>query len=686
MTDTDERFQWFARDFQQGVISEAEADPEGILREEVFTQHMMELLEEFRELDDATVCHYQKKGMKVNGYGISHDDQTLDLVVAQCEWRTPPPRIPRSAIQQAAKLARGFLHECLGGYHKKMEEASPAFDLASRIFALKDELTRVRVFIVTDGVAPGDPLPEEEVGDIAVSHHVWDMERVYRCMTSGGRREVITIDFEQFGGPIPCLHADDGKGIYTSYVAIVPGETLAAIYEKWGTRMLEKNVRSFLQARGKINQGIRNTVLSEPNMFLTYNNGISVTAEAVELRSPIDGGEAIVKARDFQIVNGGQTTASLFHAKRKDRADLSGIRVQMKLTIVHQAENMEMIVPQISRYANTQNKVSMADFAANDPFHREVEEFSRTVWAPDPAGGKQLTHWFYERARGQYLDDKSRAGTAARERAFEAINPRGQVFTKTDVAKFENTWGQLPHIVSRGAQKNFAEFSIALRERGGFKVDQAYFQDLVAKAVMFKQAEKVVGALKFGGYRANIVTYTLSLISHISGQRIGLEGVWDRQDISQALRAEIERLAPKIHEHITSPPGGQNVTEWCKKEECWTALLERGHELSPEVGRELVALGPGVGGTARSLRGIQGNDPEDVVNIEKVKAIPASMLLEMSNWAKATKNLEGWQRGILYSVGKLLQRGKEPSRKQAKQVLVAYGQGIRKGFKPKVGL
>ncbi len=681
MNAPDDHFTLFAEDFRMKVIAEAESDPDGAFTEEVFTENVIDYLEEFGELDDASVCSYKKKGMKVNGYGISEDERILDLIVAHLEWRTPPPNVPRTTIDQAATSAKNFLQACFTGLHRKMEEANPAFDLASRLFDLKDELDRVRIFTITDGIASGEPIPEEFAGNIAISYHLWDMDRIYRCLTSGTSREEIVIDFEQLGGPLRCLKTEDGADLCTSYLAIVPGETLGSIYEKWGTRILEKNVRSFLQARGKINQGIRTSILEEPDMFLTYNNGISATASGIDARYIGTGNLAIFSVADFQIVNGGQTTASLFHAKRKDRADLSRIQVQMKLTVVNNANEIERIVPLISRYANTQNKINLADFAANDPFHREVEALSRTVWAPDPAGGKLLTRWFYERARGQYLDEKSRAGTPSRQRAFEGIHPRNQVFTKTDLAKYENTWNQLPYIVSRGAQKNFAEFSISLRSSQALRVDQRYFERLVAKAIIFKQAEKIVGAQQFGGYRANIVTYVISLISHLSGQRIDLQKIWEDQRISPALANDIQRLSYDVHNHITAPPDRQNITEWCKKEGCWTSLLDSHLAITPDLKLELLPVGQSFPGQYPDHGETSDGNLSDMAEVTEVKAIPASIWLEMSKWAKVTNNLEQWQRGILYSVGKRLQRGREPSWKQAKQAMVAYNLALKKGFR-----
>lgn len=668
--------QKFAEDFQQTIISEAEADQNGLFREEVFTQHVLDLLQDIGELDDATTCQYQKRGMKVNAFSFGEDGQSLNLVVTHCAWDIPPSSISNTILIQIARRGKGFLNQCMSGQHLDMEEADPAFELARRIHREKGEIGRVRIFILTDSLVKDAVIPEENEAGIAITYHVWDIERVFRCISSGSRREPIEIDFSLYGGPITCLTIENDSGIYISYLTIVPGNTLASIYGRWGTRLLEKNVRSFLQLRGNVNKGIHDTILNEPHMFLTYNNGISVTADSVTLMRLENGQLAILKAKDFQIVNGGQTTASLYHSHRKDNADLSQINVQMKLTVLKQPEMADSIISRISQCANTQNKVNIADFSANHPFHREIEELSRTIWAPDPSGGKRLTHWFYERARGQYYDEKGRAGTPAQIRAFEMINPRNQVFTKTDLAKYENTWNQLPYQVSKGAQKNFAEFMASLNQ--DLKVDEAFFQDLIAKAIIFRQTEKIVSAQNFGGYRANIVTYTIAMIAYHSELRLDISRIWAQQGLTPALKADIERLCRDIHQHMIHAPGGQNVTEWCKKEDCWSTLIEKNLKLSPELKKELISLQLDKesqnGSTSRKKQ-------QDQKVLEKVKRISHEIWLEMSHWANVTNTLEGWQRGILYSVGDTLRKKRTPSIRQAWQALRAYEEAVRKGFK-----
>ncbi len=576
MSNDDLELARFAENLHQEVIIDAEGNQTeedgGSFREEVFTRLMIEYLTEAGELEDGHVCYHAARGIKVNGYNLQAEEGRLDLFVSIYTQNPLPTTIRKDAVEGAFKQLVNFLSKVYKGYHQSIEEASPTFDMAQLIHSQRSQLSHVRLFLFTDGLTTLQTKKNQEVNGVNYSYNIWDLRRTYRCVTSGQKREAIEINFQtQYDSVISCLAMPESQADYRAYVAIIPGEILCKIYAEYGSRLLERNVRSFLQAKGNVNKGIRQTILREPHRFLAYNNGISATAEVVKLVDLPNGGQGIAEIRDLQIVNGGQTTASLYQAVRKDKADISGIYVQTKLTVVDR-DRMDEIVPLISRYANNQNKVNEADFSANDPFHIRVEELSRTIWAPTVDGTQRQTRWFYERARGQYADAKNRESTPAKQKAFTLTHPNAQKFTKTDLAKFEHTWDQLPHIVSLGAQKNFAKFTVGLTEKSRPEPDETYFTHLIAKAILFKSAEKIVQSEKFGGYRANIVTYTLAYLSYKTQQDVDLDKIWKQQSLTPSLQQAIQMISREVHQVITNPPDGRNVTEWCKKESCWKAV------------------------------------------------------------------------------------------------------------------
>ena len=667
----------FYQDFREEVLMSADMDTNGWTTEDFLTNILLEYMEEAGEVTDPIMCPFRSHGLQLNAYAIAEDYSSLDIFVSIYSDNDNPRSVSQTEIDAAIKRGIQLYQKAINDLYTSFEKDNDAYEFAITVNKQKENIKNVHVYALTNGIVKPIPFKNITVGGAEISFAIWDIDRLYRCVMSGKMRETIEIDFEEkFGQTIPCIE-NNTSDKYSVYLAIVSGEMLASLYDEYRDRLLEKNVRSFLQVKGAVNKGIRVTLRDEPDMFLGYNNGISVTAENVEIVRDENGKPSIKRIRDMQIVNGGQTTASIFnaHKDKKIAADLSKVLVQMKLSVISAQDDMDEIVPRISAFANTQNKVQMADFSANDPYHRKIEELSRTIWAPAQGGMKPM-NWFYERARGQYADMLSRETTTLRRKQFKETHP---LFTKTDLAKYENTWDQLPNYVSEGAQKNFRRFTVRLSERNASLPDEKYYQNLIAKAILFRSTEKLVQQQQFGGYRANIVTYTLSLLSFKTAQRIDLERIWKEQGLTSALEKEIIQISRFVHAEIINPPAGANIGEWCKKEKCWDSIREHGYSLSEEFERELVSAGY-VSSKTVATSSIDSLTEEENKLIDETAEVSAEKWFALSRWAKETNNFQPWQRSLLFSVGSLAGRGRKPSIKQARHALKTLKEAESKGF------
>jgi hypothetical protein len=659
-----EELQAFAENVQQEVIARADAAEDGAMRAEAFAEIAFEYLHEAGEIEDGIACAFEGRGMRCSGYFVSEDNDRLDLFLVLPRLDAAASTVPKADVDQGFKRLRAFLDRSIEGLHQARESALAGYDMARSIWEAREELCSIRLFVITDGLATIDRIENEMLGGIEVSSHLWDLRRLYRTVSSGAVRQPIRIDFAELnGGPIRCVASTPEGAGYRCLLGIISGAVLVKMYQQFGPRLLERNVRSFLQLKGKVNQGIRSTIIEEPQMFLAFNNGLSVTASGLEVEDHGDGTADLISAEDFQIVNGGQTTGSIFRAARKDKAATERLSVPVKITEILSDGDVEEIAPRISQSANNQNKVNMADFSSNHPFHRKLEELSRSVWAPPQEGLQRQTRWFFERARGQYNDALAQNRTPAERKAWEAIHPRRQLVTKTDLAKFEDTWSQLPHVVSRGAQKCYLDFMDRLETRGSFVPDEAWFRRSIARAILFKETERIVSRQKFGGYRANIVTYTLAWLSHRTAKRVDLDVIWAAQGLPVPLAEFIGRISARTHDHVTQPPGGQNITEWCKKEKCWESFRELDVELPAAVDAELITR------DARAKSGEHTLDEQasvdETATISRVAAVPSDTWFNLSVWAKDTQSLQPWQRSLAFSLGRLAGAGRSPSRKQA---------------------
>lgn len=675
----------FYSEFMEQIALAKDSSSYGWTDEDFFTSVFLEYMEDLGEVEDPVICPYRDRGLQLNAWVLSEDMEALQIYVSCYNDTEALTGMGRTEIDAALKRAVQLFRRCVDAKEKLYQSFSrdnSTYEFAATLNQNRDKIKRLQVIALTNGTLHQIQIKGIELAGVDIQFATWDMDRLYRCMISGKMRETIEIDLEKsFGQAIPSIESNPCDE-YQVYLAILSGDILADLYDQFGARLLERNVRSFLQAKGGVNKGIRDTLRTEPQMFLAYNNGISATAESVEIVRDENGRPSIKKIRDLQIVNGGQTTASVFTAKkdRRNPTDLSKVFVQMKLSVIRSAEDMDVIVPNISLYANTQNKVQMADFSANDPFHRKLEELSRTIWAAGAADGPPL-QWFYERSRGQYTDMLSRESTPKRKKDFKDTHP---LFTKTDLAKYEQTWEQFPYEVSEGAQKNFKKFTVALKNRGNFVPDELYYRRLIAKAILFRQTEKIVAQQKYGGYRANIVTYTIAFLSFRSAQKLDLESIWKAQRLSGALSEEIVSVAAVVSQLIMNPPDGQNITEWCKKPACWERIKNYRYEISPALNSEMIELGAGTTfvGAAISPTGINAATEDETALVDKVAAISARTWFALSNWAKETNNFDSWQRSICFSVGRVIASHRRPSVKQARQAYKVYEEAARKGFRP----
>lgn len=658
--------QQYAVNILQDVIARADAAEDGALRAESFAELMFEHLVDAGEIDDGIGCPVDGRGIRCSGYFLSEDNDRLDLFLVIPQLDGTASTVPKSDVEAAFRRLGTYLEKALTGLHKQREEALSGYDMSRAIWEARDELSHVRLFVITDGLVTIDQIESRMLGSIEVSSHLWDLRRLHRAVSSGASREPIHVDFARLGGSLRSVVASPADSGYRCLLTIMPGNLLVEMYRQHGPRLLERNVRSFLQLKGKVNQGIRKTIIDEPQMFLAFNNGLSVTATGLRIDDNGDGTADLVAADDFQIVNGGQTTGSIFRAWRKDKVDAARLQVPVKITEILSDGDIEEIAPRISQSANNQNKVNMADFSSNHPFHRRMQQLSISIWAP-PAGGMQRqSRWFYERARGQYHDALAENRTEAERRKWELIHPRNQLITKTDLAKYEHSWSQLPHIVSRGGQKCYLDFMDALDQRGSFEPDEGYFQRAIARAILFKQSERIVSRQKFGGYRANIVTYLIAWLSHHTAKRIDLDAIWAAQELPQPLAAFIEVLSVHAHAHVTTPQGGQNVTEWCKKDTCWERFRDSRIEIPADVEAGLLSREKARTSGSASVLEEQTSGVESEL-VARVALVSSQTWFDLAAWAKDTQTLQAWQRSLSFSLGRLAGSGKKPSRKQALQ-------------------
>jgi len=566
----------FHQDFIQSILSDA--DNRGLMKAKSFFENVCEELITTADLtNNYTEAEYTKKGIDVYGYDYDEERKILSLLSHEFFQEDNIITLTRNKLETKFKRLKTFYSKAIDGLYQNMEEAYESYSMAYNIYRWheKKEIEKIRLIILTDGKVTRTlkELPSEILNGVEVEFRVIDIEylhKVYLSENSGGDFEVnITL---------PCLKIDTVTNEYQSYLSYLSGNDLVEIYEQFGQKLFEQNVRTFLQFRGNVNKGLRNTIEYKPEMFFAYNNGITATASEVEF----DEHGNIIKIKNFQIVNGGQTTSAIYAARKNSKLDVSNVSVQMKLSVVKDKERQNKFVSDVSEYANTQNKVNKSDFFSNSSFHKDFKNYSNRVWVAAVGGSQKRTHWFYERVRGEYLNEQAYL-TKAEKTKFQLENPKQQLLDKTFLAKSENSWLQKPSIVSKGAQYSFDLFRVAITdklEEDELAITEQYFKDVVSRVIMFREVEKMTSKAFWyqGGYRAQSVTYTIAYLSYLISQKkkfLNFNLIWEAQKMPQELVEVLEKIGEKIYNEITNPPeGNANASQWCKKDLCWNTIKE----------------------------------------------------------------------------------------------------------------
>lgn len=679
-----DELQKYNADIQEDIKARLVSEEEGTTPEQLFTEWSLSLLADAGETENFRVSYDEKiskRGVehRVSGYSLYENYETLDLFVTLYFENDEIQNITKADAEKALdKLSRFFKNAVYKKYADEIEESSQIFDLAhtlSNVSEVKEFLSRVNMFLVTNGELKSDIKFSETIQGYSIFYRAIDINYLFNL--SAKSRIPIEINFAEAGFQLPCIVNDTENDDYQSYLAIMPGSALVDIYEKYGARLLEQNVRSFLQFTGKYNKGIRNTILNESHMFLAFNNGIAATAEEIELVDlPNNKGQGIGLVRDFQIVNGGQTTASIYHTWKKNKnIDITKLFVQVKLTIIKNKTNFSAIVGRIAEYSNTQNKVSTSDLSSNKENHVILEKLSRTIWAPPSKDQVQQTRWFFERARGQYKNARLREGfTLSRRKSFDIKSPRSQVIDKESIAKYINVWNEVykgknqiigPHIVVRGNQKNYVEF---LCHNFKDKPDNVFFEDLVAKAIIFKTAEKIYGVKPnaLGDMRYITVPYTIGWLGYKLNYKLDLYKIWKRQRLSDNLKVILREVMIKVEDFIKRNAPGSLYGEWAKKEDCWTMIK------SEDLGVDLNILGDDLENALSLRRRSKSDDIEKELirsEMQLIEAIPINRWNEISKMGKHIRNLSQYLIDSAINIMSTLKLGKELTDIQRKNAL-----------------
>ena len=568
------------------------------------------MINDFNLINDINICNFewkngnrQYKSMKIDAFSVDIVSNTVNLLIADYNDQEIAT-ITNEIKNNLSQLMLNYFENSLKGFFSATEQSAPYTQAAQEIRRNNESIDKIHLYIISTNKI------SEKVKDLLLQPLIYqgkvykvkldviDFNRIYKTRAESFEKEDIVIETAKYGVEgIPCIKAELGTDAYDSYLAVIPGEFLADIYDDYSSQLLESNVRSFLSFRGGINKGIRGTILNSRDKFFTYNNGISATAKNIESKF-IDGiGLVITNFVGLQIINGGQTTASLASTRIKDKASLKNIYVQMKLTVVK--EDDAEFVRNIAKFANSQNKVTSADLNSNHPYYTRIEELSRKLYAPAVNGNPYQELWFFERARGQYEQPMIKMTTKKQRDDYQKIRPKDKKFTKTDLAKYVNSAEMLPHYVSWGADVNATKFQEALEkkwEKDNSIYNEYYYKEVIGMAIIYKSLEKIISKqdwyIENRAYRPQLVTYTFAkFVYEVKkiGYNIDYKAIWDKQSIPSVMEEELAKISKLAFDNIYGEREISNISSYCKTKQCWERMQARPYKLSQAIYSTLIS-------------------------------------------------------------------------------------------------
>ncbi len=629
------------QEYKQEFLDSLRADSaiNGSDTQDEFLSCTLGMLEDFDEVQSPQKVGFGDKRcsgqhvMRIDAYAFDETDHSLELFINDFQDTYETENLTGSKVDELYWRMYYFLDEvCNGKIANYFDDSDDALKIAAlikrRMNAIGDDpeqILKIRMFILTNKELSTDILnrnlletkirktkgsktvkstkkiKKADFNEKPLEINIWNLERFYEKEKSFSS-DPIVIDFrnDYSCDGIPCIKGNIGENLgYEAYIAIIPGKLLSEIYIEHGSKVLEGNVRAFLGTSGSksVNSGIRRTINNEPDKFFTYNNGIATTAADVETEEK-DGQLYITKIVDLQIINGGQTTASLAEAVlKKTNPELNGIFVPMKLTVIDDRETenedgvrfYDQMVQNIAKYANSQNKVTAADLFSNDPFHIWMEKMSKKIFAP-AIHYSVPTGWYYERSRKRYEQEQFKLKSETDRKRFRAKYPKEQLITKEQLGMYLTTMKEQPNIVAKGKNFVIKEFNTIISQdyktnKGCF--NEFYFKKCICAAIIYRtvdnyleshkdSARKPTGFwYKAGGYKLDIVPYTIAKIIHSvpAGRTLDWNYIWNRQDLSPAFMHEIEMVTKMTNDFICDSHG-VIVTEYCKRPETWVAYRD----------------------------------------------------------------------------------------------------------------
>jgi hypothetical protein len=143
--------------------------------------------------------------------------------------------------------------------------------------------------------------------------------------------------------------------------------------QKIDLNVLFDNVRGYL-GETQHNEKIITTLKQEPEKFFLFNNGLTITAEDIDVKSINMEDEYKICLKNYQIVNGGQTLRSVYAFKENNKNLIKNLVKGFILIRFFETKTEENLVNKVAEYTNSQNAISGRDLKSVDKLQLDIEK------------------------------------------------------------------------------------------------------------------------------------------------------------------------------------------------------------------------------------------------------------------------------------------------------------------------
>lgn len=685
-------------DFYQGFYQDALTDfqiDKDASKAQIFTQKIGDYLVQDGDVTDITWSEYIQSDIEFAGYAYDEERKLLTIIGSQFFLGEQIETLTKDMYERKFKKMKFFFEETVNinlPLYSVMSPTDEAVESAKYIYELFNsaKIQRIMFLIITNGTLTRNTkvIAPEIIKNMRADFQVFDLKDIYRISTQENNLQEIEVSIGDYTDDgLLCLPASLEAQDYASYLVVMPGNVLAQIYDQYGQKLLEQNVRTFLQFKGNTNKKMQITIKEEPERFFAYNNGLTCTASSIEVEKQ-DNVLKIVRLNGLQIVNGGQTTSVIYNCY-KNKVDISNIFVQMKLSVVSKEDEYADFVGKVARYANSQNPVKESDFFSNSPFHKTFKELSERIWAP-MSGGQQIKNkWYYERTRGQYLNEKAKYVRDGKEKEFLLRYPKEQMVDKHLLAKTEMIFSNFPYLSTKTNQAfpKFAKQIEDMLEKDELSINEAYFKEAIAKIILTVKTDCILKEADWvksrKSVRAYIKAYALAILNKYVKEHeayLNYVDVWDRQDISDDMEKVLNICINVVRSYIESQENEADLREKFSREYTWKEIQQIKFEIPEKLFENIITEKETVKFEKKEAKKQQAIDN----NIERQAFV---VKLSLSVWEKlfafynANKSLCGGLKEFEI-LGKMSKRYLlPPSEKQAQILYALYEKAKNMGVK-----